>query len=275
MKEFEVVVWLTALRNIESGDALTVSYLSQLCTPCTTRRDILQQSFFFHCLCQRCVKEGIQGPGSAPRSPKTRQIDLILNNPSSTSTVPLSPSYRSVYTADIDSESCTKTVLRIELDKAMRRIQDPGSISPLDTTSSSSKNSSMINSQSNAMGGTLTIPEMGALIGLTEHAYSNLPKTRKGVKTTLKTTERAAVSTNVRYEDTDDVYCIHDAGMLVLGAAMKSRNLGPRSPKVGNGPTGRVGDLGSDSMADELIVRASKVVTDCWMLLECEVRSVY
>jgi hypothetical protein len=252
-KEFEVVVWLTALREIKAGEALKVSYLSQLCTPCTTRRDMLQQSFLFHCLCERCVKEGIEGPGSRPRSLQNRIKDPP---PSSTSTVPPSPSYKTVYTTDLNSESCTKTELRRELDKIMRRIQDPGSASPLDTSSSSSGNNSMRGSQSGTVKATLTTAEMVDLMGLTERAFSNLPNT-EGVKTTPRTT----VSTSVQSEEEDDIYCIHDAGMLVLGAAMKSRNLGPGSPK----------DLGSDSMVDELIVKACKVVCDCWMLLDCEV----
>jgi hypothetical protein len=262
-KEFEIVVWLTALREIKAGEALTVSYLSQLCTPCSTRRDMLQQSFFFHCLCQKCVREGIEGPGSHLRSLQSCRKDLSPATPSSTSTVPLSPSYRTVYTTDLDSESFTKTALRSELNKAMRRIQDPGSTSPLDTSSSDNDNKGLRGSQSDAVKGTLTTAEMIDLMELVEHAYSSLPKSRKSVRTTLRTTVRTTVSTNAEGVEKDDIYTIHDAGMLVLGAAMKSRNLGPRSPKVG--------DLGSDSMADELIVRASKVVSDCWMLVECEV----
>jgi hypothetical protein len=265
-KEFEIVVWLTALREIKAGEALTVSYLSQLCTPCSTRRDMLQQSFFFHCLCQRCVKEGIEGPGSLPRSLQKCSKGPSPDTPSSTNTVPLSPSYGTVYTADLDSESFTKTALRSELDKAMRRIQDPGSASPLDTSRSSNGDKSLRDSQSDAVKGTLTTAQMVDLMQLVEHAYSSLPKSRKSVRTTLRTTIRTAVSTNAEGLEEDDIYTIHDAGMLVLGAAMKRRNLGPRSPKVG--------DLGSDSITDELIVRASKVVSDCWLLLECQVSGV-
>jgi hypothetical protein len=48
---------LVATQTIRVGEEITISYLSQLCSPLQTRREFLKQGFEFHCSCQRCVGE--------------------------------------------------------------------------------------------------------------------------------------------------------------------------------------------------------------------------
>ena len=54
---YEVVTSLIAVKNILPGDEVYISYLSQLCIPVETRREMLRSSFYFQCECVRCVEE--------------------------------------------------------------------------------------------------------------------------------------------------------------------------------------------------------------------------
>jgi hypothetical protein len=46
-----------AIRHIQKGEEISISYLSELCQDAFMRRDILQQSHFFSCDCDRCRHE--------------------------------------------------------------------------------------------------------------------------------------------------------------------------------------------------------------------------
>ncbi|CAK0863029.1 unnamed protein product, partial [Prorocentrum cordatum] len=61
-------LWLTVLRPLKAGDAITTSYLGMqgLAEPVESRRENLQEAWGFACSCPRCQLEASAGPEGGP-----------------------------------------------------------------------------------------------------------------------------------------------------------------------------------------------------------------
>lgn len=275
-----------------------MSYLSQLCTPVSARAEMLRQAFLFDCSCDRCREEVEgrdweirtlgEGKGSGKGSRKgsgkgsgkvgggdeggeggdvvgaavvreRKGISKVLPAPpiALTSTaLPLpSPSYASFKDKKIDeNKNNIHTKLRSLLESTMSHVSAQNDLE-------ASRNNTTLNSEQEHT----QTDQILQLLTLAEASYENIISVR-----TAQGGVRAL---------SDEVYSIHDSGMLVLRSALcirKKKSLHTSSSLKGSreGGQGEGGDLGSDSMQSEgMVVRATRLVTESWTLAGSQVTS--
>lgn len=282
----KVIVHLTTIKDIKPGEELTVSYLSQLCTPVRARAEVLSQAFLFDCCCERCREEvwgrdgkiqtlsegegsgkggkgGVGGEGGdvvgAAVVRERKDVTTVLPAPPTalTSTaLPLpSPSYASFKDTKIDENKSNINIkLRTLLERTMSHVSAQNGLE-------ASRNNTTLNYEHER---TQTDQILQLLI-LAEASYENIISVR---------TAQGGVRTL-----SDEVYSIHDSGMLVLRSALsirKQKSLHTSSSLKGSkeGGQGEGRDLGSDSLQTEgMVVRATRLVTESWTLVGCQVTS--
>ena len=280
----KVIVHLTTVQDIKAGEELTVSYLSQLCTPVRARAEVLSQAFLFDCSCDRCREEveerdgemqtlsegegsSVGGEGSeggdASIVKERKDISEVLPPPPTalTSTaLPLpSPSYASYKDAKTD-ENNINTKLRTLLELTMSHVSAQN-----DQEASRNDTKEDKNRFSNSEHERTQTDQILQLLILAETFYENIISVR-----TAQGGVRAL---------SDEVYSIHDSGMLVLRSALsirKQKSLQMSSSLKGSieGGQGEGRGLGSDSMQTEgMVVRATRLVTESWTLAGCQVTS--
>jgi hypothetical protein len=69
---------LITLRPIRSGEALTISYLSQPCASLQDRHTLLQSAFQFTCTCTKCRAEGTVTTSSSNRQGTVIELESLL-----------------------------------------------------------------------------------------------------------------------------------------------------------------------------------------------------
>jgi hypothetical protein len=276
----KVIVHLTTVQDIKAGEELTVSYLSQLCTPVSSRAEVLSQAFLFDCSCERC-REEVEGRDGEIQTPdeeegsreggeggdvvgaavvrERKDASKVIPAPPTalTSTaLPLpSPSYASFKDTKIqENKSNISTKLRTLLERTMSYVSVQNDLE-------ASRNNSTLNSGQEH---TQTDQILQLLI-LAEASYENIISvcTAQGGVRALS----------------DEVYSIHDSGMLVLRSALsirkqKSSHTSSSLKKSAEEGHRESRDLGSDSLQTEgMVVRATRLVTESWTLAGCQVTS--
>ena len=285
----KVIVHLTTIQDIKAGEELTVSYLSQLCTPVRARAEVLSQAFLFDCSCERCreeveEREGkiqtlSEGEGSsigvvgsvgwdvvgAPKVKERKDTSTVISLPPTalTSTaLPLpSPSYASYKDAKIDeNKNNINTKLRTLLERTMSHVSAQNDLEASRNNTKEDKNHSPDSQQEHTQ-----TDQILQLLELAEKSYENI--------ISVRTTQGGVRALS------DEVYSIHDSGMLVLRSALsirKQKSLHTSSSLKGSieGGQGEGRDLGSDSTQNEgMVVRATRLVTESWTLTGCQVTS--
>ena len=294
----KVLVHLTTVKDIKAGEELTVSYLSQLCTSASTRTEVLRQAFLFNCYCERCREEGVdadgkikiqsgvegddKGEGTVENECERKNesesvggegkggggggnVNLSTSHsapsPSPTltsTTLPLpSPSYATMKGTKNEKNNYTiNCKLRTLLERTMSHVSEEKDLEPSRGTTSAGKNRLRNDEPEHTQ-----IDQLIQLLSLAETFYENI--------ITVRTTQKDVRALS------NDVYSIHDSGMLVLRTALsirKNKSLHTSSSIKENKEGGKGTDLGSDSIqAEELVVRGARLVTGSWNLIGCQV----
>lgn len=284
----KILVRLTTIRDIKAGEELTVSYLSQLCTSACARTEVLWQAFLFNCYCERCREEdvdadgkikilsGVKGDdkdkdknesegerekgkgGGENVNLSTSHFAPSSSRPLTSTTIPLpSPSYATMKDAKNDKNNNTiNCKLRTLLECTMSHISEQNGLEPSRSTTSAGKSRLKNDEPEHTQ-----IDQLIQLLLLAETSYENI--------ITVRTTQNDVRALS------DDVYSIHDSGMLVLRTALsirKNKSLHTSSSMKENEEGGKGTDLGSDSIqAEELVVRGARLVTESWNLIGCQV----
>ena len=294
-RDDKVIVQLTTVKDIKAGEELTVSYLSQLCTSASARTEVLRQAFLFNCYCERCREEGVDvdgkisiqsgvegdhrgegkvknesegegereggggGGGGGGNANLSTNHTVPSPSPAPTSTtLPLpSPSYATMKGTKYDKNNDTiNCKLRTLLERTMSHVSEQNDREPSRSITSAGKNRLKNDGPEHTQ-----IDQLIQLLLLAESSYENIIAVRTAQK------DVRALS--------DDVYSIHDSGMLVLRTALsirKNKSLHTSSSIQENKKGGKGVDLGSDSIqAEELVVRGARLVTESWNLIGCQV----
>ncbi len=74
----KVKISVLAMNDMIENEELSFSYLSNLCIPCTERRNLLSQGFHFHCVCEKCELESLSG-NERWKHPSSQQLLTKMN----------------------------------------------------------------------------------------------------------------------------------------------------------------------------------------------------
>ena len=303
----EVVVWLTCIRPVASGEEICVSYLNQLCTPSAARRQMLQGAFNFECQCERCVRESsIEGE---PHPVDDMQLRCPQSYSSSSVSVSGGNQKGQAYPSFHPSSSVSDTSL-----------SSVGSHAEIDPVRELRCCLEEILNKSEFRGSAETVGERGR-DGNRNRILNDIPSITVDnllsinvINSLLHQSELAISKGNIT---PDATYVIHDSGMLVLKSVLEWRKIlllevedakkpGRRDPiclpppprplslsecsqgtnqKTGTGTetgivigkmTGRDGTTRMTSMeVDNAILRAVALVAQCWSLIGCGVGDTF